>query len=145
MSVPTLNHSSNPIERDFYAIDIALNFLGRTAKGRYDTIDPAKALKQARELEAAVKAFKATCRQDILDRKEAAAAKKVAEAARTAYEAQVVAERRARGETITLREYAADGLVAMAKAAQDDDAEDRPVKGGIARLFRPRLKASKAA
>lgn len=136
MSVATPVRSSNPIERDFYEIDTALNVLGRTAKGRYDTIDPAKALKQARQLEAALKTFKATCRQDIIDRKTAAQAAKVAEAERQEREAAIVAERKARGEAITIPGYAAEGLVIMAKAAQEDEAEERAVRGGVARFLR---------
>ena len=134
MTVATPVRSSNPIERDYYGVETALHFLGRTAKGRYDTIDPAKALKQAREIEVALKAFKATCRQDIIDRKQAAVLAKQAEQERAEREAAIRAARAARGEPASPG-YVADGLVAMATAMKSDEAEEVPVRGGVVRFL----------
>lgn len=136
-----LPRSSNPIERSFFELATRVDILGRTAKGRYDTTDPAVALKRIKEVRTALAAMEVVCRQDVKDRREAAAAAKAADAARVAYETQIRRERGilapAQPVEQPAREAAADGLVAMAKASAEDRAltatKTRPA--GIGRLL----------
>lgn len=138
----SLPRSSNPIERSFYDLTTRVDILGRTAKGRYDTTDPAVALKRIKEVRTALAAMEMVCRQDVKDRREAAKAAAEAEAARIAYETQVRRERGLLAPVVEpveqpVREFAADGLVAMAKATAEDRAltatKTRPA--GIGRLL----------
>lgn len=123
--------ASNPVERAFYNLNTRVDVMGRAAKG-HKLVDPTKALKEAKAVEAALKEFKATCRQEIADRKAAAAAHKVAEAERVAYEAAIRAAREAAAAARAAtsgqinpnfeRDGAVEGLVVMARAAQEDRA-----------------------
>lgn len=83
---------SNAIELAYYDVTYAMARVSRSAKGRYDQLNPELALKAIRETQERLEALAKLCEEDIVVRKEAA--KAAAKEAREFRRQQEVAQRR---------------------------------------------------
>lgn len=64
----TLQTPSNDIERSFYELHYSIQNIGRSTKGRYDMINPARALSEINEARDKLRNLEKICRADIRKR-----------------------------------------------------------------------------
>jgi len=132
----------NPVETAFYEIDIAMNILGRTAKGRPDMVDPERALREAKRAEDALKVFKAVCREDIIARRQAKAKKVLDDKIMATQRETMELERAAQNaRRVVAHQTVVEGLVIMSEMSRVVEFE--PIKNnGFSRMLQLKRKTT---
>jgi hypothetical protein len=120
-------HPANRVEAAFYSVKSAVLVLGRSATGRADMINSKRALKDIAGLRKQIDAMEVICRADLATERAAATAKRAADRKHVRQMTSYVAKHPDQLDRAILLGainpdynpgYAADGLVAMVKAAQ---------------------------